>query len=112
MTQRRSLSISQIAIWSESSHNLSWSISTVLDNVQNFRRSCQSLQDLYDAENIQNMIIDGDISYSPFQEEKSKGMSFDVRYVIKSSFRFCPLIVLQASIVRVSWQPKFGRCYQ
>ncbi|KAF9020479.1 P-loop containing nucleoside triphosphate hydrolase protein [Hymenopellis radicata] len=106
ITQPQTLSVSQIAIWSECSLNLTWSIQTVLDNVQSFRRSCQSLHDLYDAENIKTMIVDGDTSYSSSQEEKSKGMSFDVRHL---SFAYPGSQSSEGAINDISFSIKAGQ---
>ncbi|PBL01640.1 P-loop containing nucleoside triphosphate hydrolase protein [Armillaria gallica] len=69
-------SISSIAILHQSSGTLEWSMRSILRDVIKFRKQCEQLRTLYEADKISNKLIDGCLSYSP---EKSQGMSFELR---------------------------------
>ncbi|KAF8888495.1 P-loop containing nucleoside triphosphate hydrolase protein [Mucidula mucida] len=51
----------------------------MVSNVQSFRRQSQELRNLYEAEKIKNVLTDGDVAYPRTDEEKSQGMSFELR---------------------------------
>ncbi|SJL01053.1 uncharacterized protein ARMOST_04369 [Armillaria ostoyae] len=69
-------SISSIAILHQSSGTLEWSMRSILRDVIKFRKQCERLRMLYEADKINNKLVDGRLSYSP---EKSQGMSFELR---------------------------------
>ncbi|KAF9021275.1 P-loop containing nucleoside triphosphate hydrolase protein [Hymenopellis radicata] len=72
-------SLSQVAILQQSSAQLEWALWYMISNVQSFRRQSQELRSLYDAEKINNVLADGDVAYPRTDEEKSKGISFELR---------------------------------
>ncbi|KAG7441585.1 P-loop containing nucleoside triphosphate hydrolase protein [Guyanagaster necrorhizus] len=69
-------SISSIAILHQSSGSLEWSMRCLFRNVSKFRKRCERLRMIYEADKINNKLIDGCLSYPP---EKSQGMSFELR---------------------------------
>ncbi|PBK72127.1 P-loop containing nucleoside triphosphate hydrolase protein [Armillaria solidipes] len=69
-------SISSIAILHQSSETLEWSMRSILRDVTKFRKQCERLRMLYEADKINNKLVDGCLSYPP---EKSQGMSFELR---------------------------------
>ncbi|KAK0191803.1 P-loop containing nucleoside triphosphate hydrolase protein [Armillaria mellea] len=76
------LSLSSIVILQQSSQHLEWAIQHVVNNIDYFQRQYQELKDVYDSSNIANTLADGDIAYpNPSSEEKSNGMSFELRDV-------------------------------
>ncbi|KAK0231596.1 P-loop containing nucleoside triphosphate hydrolase protein [Armillaria fumosa] len=71
-------SISSIAILHQSSGSLEWSMRSILRKVTKFRKQCEQLRILYEADKIHNKLVDGCLSYSQ-SPEKSQGMSFELR---------------------------------
>ncbi|KAH6893733.1 P-loop containing nucleoside triphosphate hydrolase protein [Coprinopsis sp. MPI-PUGE-AT-0042] len=75
------LSITSIAIFQTSSSTLQYTIHDLLNSGQKFRRAISSVVNIYKAEEIENQVVDGQLSY-PIEEsekESSKGMEFELR---------------------------------
>ncbi|KAK0455665.1 P-loop containing nucleoside triphosphate hydrolase protein [Desarmillaria tabescens] len=69
-------SISSIAILIQSSETLEQSLQGILRDVAHFRKQCDQLRMIYEADKISNKLVDGSLSYP---SEKSQGMSFELR---------------------------------
>ncbi|KAK0231574.1 P-loop containing nucleoside triphosphate hydrolase protein [Armillaria fumosa] len=72
-------SMSSIAVMQQTSQNLEWSIDSILLRVSYFYEQCQILRNMYEAGEVKNLVQDGSTRYPRSVEEKTKGMSFEIR---------------------------------
>ncbi|KAK0455671.1 P-loop containing nucleoside triphosphate hydrolase protein [Desarmillaria tabescens] len=63
----------------QTSQDLEWSIDSIIHNITNFHEQCQNLRSIYEAGEVKNLLCDGSVSYPQPNEEKAKGMSFEIR---------------------------------
>ncbi|KAJ7596694.1 P-loop containing nucleoside triphosphate hydrolase protein [Mycena floridula] len=74
-------SVSSVAILTQSSSTLRWSLECVLANSDSFRRQLMEVRNLYDVSNVVNKLADGKTPYPNPSCEKNLGMSFELRNV-------------------------------
>ncbi|KAK0448163.1 P-loop containing nucleoside triphosphate hydrolase protein [Armillaria borealis] len=72
-------SMSSIAVMQQTSQNLEWSIDSILHKIAYFHEQCQILRSIYEAGEVKNLVRDGSTRYPRSVEEKTKGMSFEIR---------------------------------
>ncbi|KAK0191694.1 P-loop containing nucleoside triphosphate hydrolase protein [Armillaria mellea] len=72
-------SMSSIAVMQQTSRNLEWSIDSILHKIAYFHEQCQILRNTYEAGEVKNLVRDGSTRYPRSVEEKTKGMSFEIR---------------------------------
>jgi len=77
----RRFSIASIAMLQQSAHSLRCSIENIIEMSERFRRDISNVKQLYEGENVVNLVKDGTIAY-PSDDEKSttSGMALDLRY--------------------------------
>jgi hypothetical protein len=78
--------VASIAILEQSSATLRYSLETIFQRGEKFRKSLSSIKKVYEASAITNNMNDGTLSYPPIEEKKDnitpnggKGMSFELR---------------------------------
>ncbi|KAG7441611.1 P-loop containing nucleoside triphosphate hydrolase protein [Guyanagaster necrorhizus] len=71
--------MSSIAIMQQTSQNLEWSINCIIYHAMYFHEQCQTLRGIYEAGEVKNLLRDGSTRYPQSDEEKAKGMSFEIR---------------------------------
>ncbi|KAK0455673.1 P-loop containing nucleoside triphosphate hydrolase protein [Desarmillaria tabescens] len=72
-------SMSSIAIMQQTSESFERSMDYLILNVRYFSDECQTLKELYEAGKIKNQLKEGTVNYPRSEEEKAKGMSFEIR---------------------------------
>lgn len=91
--------MASIAILEQSSATLDYSLETIFQSGEKFRKSLSSIKKVYEASvAITNNMNDGTLSYPPIEEKKDnitpnggKGMSFELKYVSSLHHQFWKL---------------------
>ncbi|PBK72149.1 P-loop containing nucleoside triphosphate hydrolase protein [Armillaria solidipes] len=71
--------MTSIAVMQQTSQNLEWSIDSIIHKIAYFHEQCQILRSIYEAGEVKNLVRDGSTRYPRLVEEKTKGMSFEIR---------------------------------
>ncbi|KAF9033938.1 P-loop containing nucleoside triphosphate hydrolase protein [Hymenopellis radicata] len=100
------LSIAEVSILQQSSSMLEMALRRMIRNVRHFQAQCQELRNIYEVENIQNILDDGTVAYPGKDEKNSAGMSFELRNL---SFTYSGSQTTKPSLTNVNLTIKPGQ---